>query len=74
MKKTGWVAVLAIAGAAVAMGGAYVLPYWFATKQTAKVDIHDAALIARGAVVARQGDCIACHTAPGGKPFAGGQA
>ncbi len=74
MKKTGWVAVLAIAGAAVAMGGAYALPYWFATKQTAKVDIHDAALIARGAVVARQGDCIACHTAPGGKPFAGGLA
>ncbi len=28
--------------------------------------------LARGAYLARAGDCIACHTAPGGKPFAGG--
>lgn len=25
-----------------------------------------------GAYIAKAGDCIACHTAPGGKPFAGG--
>lgn len=30
--------------------------------------------IARGAYLARAGDCIACHTAKGGKPFAGGLA
>ncbi len=29
-------------------------------------------LITRGEYLARVGDCIACHTAPGGKPFAGG--
>lgn len=32
----------------------------------------DAALIARGAYLAKVGDCIACHTAPAGKPYAGG--
>lgn len=26
----------------------------------------------RGAYAARLGDCTSCHTAPGGKPFAGG--
>lgn len=32
------------------------------------------ALIAQGAYVAQVGDCVACHTAPGGQPFAGGLA
>ena len=32
----------------------------------------DQKLIERGAYVALLGDCGACHTAPGGKPFAGG--
>lgn len=31
-------------------------------------------LVARGAYLASVGDCIACHTAPGGKPLAGGLA
>lgn len=31
-------------------------------------------LVTRGAYLARAGDCTACHTAPGGKPFAGGLA
>src|SRR5437868_8339384 len=30
--------------------------------------------ITRGEYLARAGDCIACHTAPGGKQFAGGRA
>ena len=29
-------------------------------------------LVRRGAYLARAGDCIACHTAPKGKPYAGG--
>jgi mono/diheme cytochrome c family protein len=33
----------------------------------------DAALIAHGKYLATAGDCEACHTANGGKPFAGGQ-
>ncbi len=32
----------------------------------------DAALLAKGEYLARAGDCIACHTAPEGKLFAGG--
>ncbi|MDR3529218.1 MAG: cytochrome c [Rhodopila sp.] len=32
----------------------------------------DPALVAQGEYIARAGDCVACHTAPGGKPFAGG--
>ncbi len=34
----------------------------------------DADLIARGKYLATAGDCIACHTIPGGKPFAGNRA
>ena len=33
-----------------------------------------ASLVARGEYLARAADCMACHTAPGGKPFAGGLA
>ena len=29
-------------------------------------------LIKQGEYLARAGDCVACHTAKGGKPFAGG--
>ena len=32
----------------------------------------DAQLIRQGEYLARAGDCIACHTAPQGKPYAGG--
>ena len=34
----------------------------------------DAAMVARGAYLAKLGDCFACHSAPKGKPFAGGLA
>src|SRR3954464_8704254 len=30
------------------------------------------ALVARGAYLATAGDCVACHTAPGGRGYAGG--
>jgi mono/diheme cytochrome c family protein len=33
-----------------------------------------AAVIERGAYLAKAGDCVACHTAPNGKPYAGGLA
>ncbi|GBQ20827.1 aldehyde dehydrogenase cytochrome c subunit [Acetobacter estunensis NRIC 0472] len=34
----------------------------------------DSAVLARGEYLARASDCEACHTAPGGVPFAGGRA
>ena len=36
--------------------------------------LSDADLVARGEYLTRAADCAACHTAPGGKPFAGGLA
>jgi mono/diheme cytochrome c family protein len=35
-------------------------------------ELPNAALVAHGEYLARAGDCIACHTTQGGKPFAGG--
>ena len=43
-----------------------------ATFAQAVSDFANADLIRRGEYVAIAGDCVACHTAPGGKPFAGG--
>jgi mono/diheme cytochrome c family protein len=37
-------------------------------------DTADADLIQRGHYLSIAGDCVACHTAPGGKPLAGGLA
>jgi mono/diheme cytochrome c family protein len=34
----------------------------------------DAAAVSRGQYLVRAGDCAACHTAKGGRPFAGGRA
>ncbi|RUO38008.1 alcohol dehydrogenase [Aliidiomarina taiwanensis] len=57
-----------------AVGIAKSVPYWFAPKMDnpPTVNIHDPELIAKGEYYARVADCVACHTAPGGKPFAGG--
>lgn len=36
--------------------------------------LHDSGLIARGAYLARAGNCMVCHTDRGGAPYAGGRA
>ncbi len=54
------------------LAAAAVLPTNAAYAQTSAVPEGESALIARGAGLARAGDCIACHTAKGGTPFAGG--
>ena len=41
---------------------------------TTPVHAEDAGLVARGEYLARAADCVACHSAPGGRPFAGGRA
>jgi len=66
------VVVLAIAG----------LAWWLFARhhaalppaQTTAAKLQDPALIARGEYLATVGDCAACHTAQGGKPYAGGRA
>jgi mono/diheme cytochrome c family protein len=37
-----------------------------------RAEAADDQLVKRGEYLARAGDCVSCHTAPGGKPFAGG--
>lgn len=44
------------------------------TAQTAAPRNSNTALINEGEYLAKAGDCIACHSDPGGKPFAGGRA
>ena len=61
----------------------FALAYFYATASTAtrKIDPGptanlanvDAGLIEAGRYVATAADCIACHTAPGGKTYAGGR-
>lgn len=54
----------------VLLGTALALPGLSRADQTATLD--DAALVKRGEYLAVAGDCMACHTAEKGKPFAGG--
>ena len=44
-------------------------PQTSALSQTATEDKQS--IVARGEYLAQAGDCVACHTAPGGKLFAG---
>ena len=60
-----WTSIVSIA----ALAGASLLMSLTARSEETK---SDAALIAKGEYLARAGDCIACHTAPEGKIFAGG--
>ena len=63
-----------VVGLVVAVGGAYVAPTIFAPRQNVAVNTADPTLIQQGQVIAEASDCVACHSAPGGKPFAGGLA
>ena len=69
-KIFGWKSVLSIA----ALAGASMLVSVAARSEDAKSTPPDSSLIAKGEYLARAGDCIACHTAPEGKLFAGGLA
>lgn len=75
MKKFGIKAVMALLVlAAGAIGGAQVLTAHRKTEPTATVDPQDRRLVQAGAYIARTADCVACHSVPGDKPFAGGLA
>jgi mono/diheme cytochrome c family protein len=65
--------VLALAGAAVLW---WLRPAALPEAERASTAPKDATteIIARGEYLARAGDCVACHTEPTGKPFAGGRA
>lgn len=52
----------------------FVSGYAAAAAYAQAPDASQAASIQRGAYLATASDCAACHTAPGGQPFAGGLA
>lgn len=45
---------------------------WCVTVPALAAEMADPALVKQGEYLARAGDCVACHTAKDGKPFAGG--
>ena len=51
---------------------AWSTPHWLVDRDERQVNVSDPVLVERGRYAAIAGDCVACHTAPGGKPFAGG--
>jgi len=63
-----------VALAVVVFVALLVFAFWPTTTPTlaAVKDADQAALIEKGRYLADAGDCTACHTAKGGKPFAGG--
>jgi len=65
------VAVLAVAGIGVVL---WMRPGELPSSTPQAVEINPTTqVINRGEYLARAGDCVACHTAPDGKPFAGGR-
>ena len=63
---------IALAFRRLAFLSAVCVPMWLAVGHAQPVP--DSALARQGLYLARAGDCIACHTKPGGKLFAGGLA
>jgi mono/diheme cytochrome c family protein len=74
MRKLGLAAGIVILLAVLAIVAGWYLARPGALTGTSKVVNATTQLINRGEYLARAGDCIACHTAPGGKAFAGGRA
>jgi mono/diheme cytochrome c family protein len=60
--------------AAIAAAGFFFWPASLPPATASASQPTGAALLARGEYLTRAGDCAACHTLPGGAPFAGGLA
>ena len=67
-------AIVLAAAVALAMVGGFALA-WRPTIAPTPAPLHEfaAGAVARGAMVAALGDCVVCHTASGGRPYAGGR-
>ncbi|WP_031242622.1 c-type cytochrome [Advenella kashmirensis] len=63
-----------VLGFIVVFGADYLTPAKPELADSAPADAGNKDLIAKGAYLARMGDCVACHSVPDGKPFAGGLA
>src|SRR3989344_1361037 len=75
-KRSPWARALALAAGGIAMGAALLgwRPSIAPVVQTAGASVYNAATIERGRLLAAAGDCVVCHTAPGGTPNTGGRA
>ena len=74
-RRSVWAKAVALAGAAISVAAA--LLGWrsaIAPVAASSAGLYSAAVIEKGRVLAAAGDCIVCHTAPGGVPNAGGRA
>jgi mono/diheme cytochrome c family protein len=70
-----WIVVLAPHPMDFAGGARVALSQYHAQDPTGvPAELEGASLIQRGEYLARAADCAACHTAEGGKPYAGGRA
>lgn len=71
MKKFLWPCV---GGSFLVLAAILAFALWpTATRSVAAApDSHSPAVVERGRYLAQAGDCVACHTAPGGQPFTGG--
>src|SRR3989344_3817692 len=69
-KRSPWARALALAAGGIAMGAALLgwRPSIAPVVQTAGASVYNAATIERGRLLAAAGDCVVCHTAPGGGP------
>jgi mono/diheme cytochrome c family protein len=59
---------------AMAVGSLAAVALWVSPASAQSPATDKASIVARGEYLAQAGDCVACHTAPGGKLFAGGRA
>ena len=57
-----------------AIGSLAAVALWVSPASAQSPATDKASIVARGEYLAQAGDCVACHTAPGGKLFAGGHA
>ncbi|KRD34315.1 hypothetical protein ASE35_11430 [Lysobacter sp. Root916] len=75
MTRVGWRRILAWAVLLLAIWliASWLLQWWAGRGPTQKVEA-SAQQLARGRYLTDAADCAACHTAPGGAPFAGGVA
>jgi mono/diheme cytochrome c family protein len=73
--KRRWIAALAVVLVLIVGAGLFFfLPASLSPAQASAAQPSGAALVEKGRYLTTAGDCVACHTAPGGKPFAGGLA
>jgi mono/diheme cytochrome c family protein len=71
-RRTRFATVLVVAAVAIGAAFAYAWQPAIAAVSGPPAPSDDRALLVRGSQVASAGDCMVCHTAANGKPFAGG--